>query len=412
FIDYISRPSAVYVQDIDDDRNSLINQMEIKKMNFVEFINSRTLSKQQITKELKDLENKSGLHLLFNKEPKDIDLEIAKKQFEKINKNQHIWEMIINPGDLGIKNKMLDKNEWNEILNKTMRNLLRANNLDPNNIIGYWALHSNTNYPHVHLGFFEKLPNHINKYRPKGKFDQKTLKKFQFAFENAINEQRDYKELFDLKNSIWNDRKEFKNLFINTLNENNKTNSEIEFSFSNNDLRILNALKTIRDFYKNQKNKSYAVSKDNDEVREAINEIYAIKIASNIELKEKLDAYNNQINKITNTSFEDKETNLLKDEFINKEKDEFERQIGNAIIKNCLKTNLDEIYKEKKLDTYSYIANNDIYKDETFEGILNNLKKLKNNLDFELNRILWMRKFEALKAYRKNISTVKAKIIL
>ncbi|PZV98721.1 hypothetical protein BCF89_1091, partial [Metamycoplasma auris] len=85
FIDYISRPSAVYVQDIDDDRNSLINQMEIKKMNFVEFINSRTLSKQQITKELKDLENKSGLHLLFNKEPKDIDLEIAKKQFEKIN---------------------------------------------------------------------------------------------------------------------------------------------------------------------------------------------------------------------------------------------------------------------------------------------------------------------------------------
>nr|WP_233752031.1 hypothetical protein [Mycoplasmopsis agalactiae] len=61
-----------------------------------------------------------------------------------------------------------------------MRGLLKANKLDPNNIIGYWALHSNTNYPHIHLGFFEKEPNHTNKYRLKGKFDPKSISRFSF----------------------------------------------------------------------------------------------------------------------------------------------------------------------------------------------------------------------------------------
>ncbi|WHL49714.1 hypothetical protein HYE36_06500 [Mycoplasmopsis bovis] len=47
---------------------------------------------------------------------------------------------------------------------------LKPNKLDPNKIEGYWALHSNSKYPHIHLGFFEKETNHSNNYRQSGKF--------------------------------------------------------------------------------------------------------------------------------------------------------------------------------------------------------------------------------------------------
>ncbi len=106
---------------------------------------------------------KKILLILIQKKPK--------KEFEKLeNNNQFIWEITLNPGQLGIDNQMVDKNEWNEILNKHMKSLLKANKLDPNKIEGYWALHSNSKYPHIHLGFFEKETNHSNNYRQSGKF--------------------------------------------------------------------------------------------------------------------------------------------------------------------------------------------------------------------------------------------------
>ncbi|UUM25181.1 hypothetical protein NQV05_02130 [Mycoplasmopsis agalactiae] len=407
FIDYISRPSAVYVQDLNDDRNSLLEQMKNKNVDFVSFVNSRTLLHQLCSdsKEIANIEEKTGLHSLFNNEPNDIDPEIAKKQFEKLDDSQHVWEMIINPGDLGIKNNMLDKNEWNAILNKTMRGLLKANKLDPNNIIGYWALHSNTNYPHIHLGFFEKEPNHTNKYRLKGKFDSKSISRFSFLFENAINEQSDYKNLFDFKNSIWNDRKEIKKLFVNALAEVNKGNQDlIPFSLSKDEQRVLEAAKTIKEFFRNSKSKTYASVMNNYEIKAAISEIFNLRVKSNMELNEKFNTYNSELENLANSIFNGKQTSILKDEFISKEKDEFEKQIGNVIIKSCLKMNLDNLY-EQKINTYGY------GKKEDNESISSYLLKLLRPLDFELQRILWMRRFEALRAYKKNISTVKSKII-
>ncbi|ENY68810.1 Hypothetical protein MAU_2950 [Metamycoplasma auris 15026] len=405
FIDYISRPSAVYVQELNDDRNSLLEKMKNKNVNFVSFINSRTLLKQRQIKEIANIEDKTGLHLLFNNEPKDIDPEIAKKQFKKLNKSQHVWEMIINPGDLGIKNNMLDKNEWNAILNKNMRSLLKANKLDPNNIIGYWTLHSNTNYPHIHLGFFEKEPNHTNNYRLKGKFDPKSISRFSFLFENAINEQSDYKNLFDFKNTIWSDRREIKKLFISTLDKINKTNqSLISFSLSEDEQRILKATKIIKQFFRDSKNRTYASANNKHEIKEAINEIFNLRVKDNAELNEKVKTYNSDFQKLINSSFDGKQSSSLKEEFINKEKDEFEKQIANVIIKNCLKMNLDNLY-EQKIDTYGY------GKKEDNESISSYLLKHLRLLDFELQRILRMRRFEALRAYKKNISTIKSKII-
>nr|WP_233749897.1 relaxase MobL [Mycoplasmopsis agalactiae] len=121
--------------------------------------------------------------------------------------------MTLNPGQLGIDNQMVDKNEWNEILNKHMKSLLKANKLDPNKIEGYWALHANSKYPHIHLAFFEKETNHNNNYRQSGKFSSKSVERFKYLFENSIKTQAEYQNLFSLKIAFETIEKKLKNYF-------------------------------------------------------------------------------------------------------------------------------------------------------------------------------------------------------
>nr|WP_233752011.1 hypothetical protein [Mycoplasmopsis agalactiae] len=103
----------------------------------------------------------------------------------------------------------------------------------------------------------------------------KVLVDFSFLFENAINEQSDYTNLFDFKNSIWNDRKEIKKLFVSVLAEVNKGNQDlIPFSLSKDEQRVLEAAKTIKEFFRNSKSKTYASVMNNYEIKAAINEIF------------------------------------------------------------------------------------------------------------------------------------------
>ncbi|MBD4756219.1 hypothetical protein GUG22_05625, partial [Xanthomonas citri pv. citri] len=46
YIDYISRPSAVYIQNDNDNRTTLLAEMDSKKLNVNLFMNSKLLMKQ------------------------------------------------------------------------------------------------------------------------------------------------------------------------------------------------------------------------------------------------------------------------------------------------------------------------------------------------------------------------------
>ncbi len=50
----------------------------------------------------------------------------------------------------------------------------------------------------------------------------KSVERFKYLFENSIKTQAEYQNLFSLKNSIWNNRKEIKELFLSTIALKNK----------------------------------------------------------------------------------------------------------------------------------------------------------------------------------------------
>ncbi len=431
YIDYISRPSAVYIQNDNENRTTLLAEMDSKKLNVNLFMKSKLLINQLSEKhidgygfkeESKKLEGKTGLHKLFEKNLIDIDPKEAKEEFKKLeNNNQFIWEITLNPGQLGIDNQMVDKNEWNEILNKYMKSLLKANKLDPNKIEGYWALHSNSKYPHIHLGFFEKETNHSNNYRQSGKFSSKSVERFKYLFENSIKTQAEYQNLFSLKNSIWNNRKEIKELFLSTIALKNKQETKSYEALSANELKILNASKVIANFYKNSKSKSYAAAKNNLEVKEAINDIYEAIVENNQKLALAVTKYKQEFESINKAKFSDKYSAGLKDEFVANEKDEFEKQIGNIIVKQCLKMNAKEKEVQTSLNYQEKDLKQDFNDDELPIGLsfypykydeISKLKRMIRSLNYEFNRLSRSQKFQALRKYKKNISGVKSKVIL
>lgn len=430
YIDYISRPSAVYIQNDNDNRTTLLAEMDSKKLNVNLFMNSKLLMKQLsesidrygLKEGSKKLEGKTGLHKLFEKDLIDIDPDEAKKEFKKLeNNNQFIWEMTLNPGQLGIDNQMVDKNEWNEILNKHMKSLLKANKLDPNKIEGYWALHANSKYPHIHLGFFEKETNHNNNFRPSGKFSSKSVERFKYLFENSIKTQAEYQNLFNLKNSIWNNRKEIKELFLSAIALNNRQEAKSYEALNENELKILNASLVISNFYKNSKSKSYAAAKDNLEVKEAINDIYEAIVENNPKLGLTITKYKQEFESISNAKFSNKYSAGLKDEFVANEKDEFEKQIGNIIVKQCLKMNANEKEEDKKISYKEKDLKEDFNEAKLPIGLsfypnkydeISKLKRMIWSLNYEFNRLSRSQKFQALRKYKKNISEVKSKVIL
>jgi|GEM_PF-5488427 hypothetical protein len=53
--------------------------------------------------------NQSGLYNLLNNEPIDIEIDKVKKELKNLKNN--FWELIINPGDLGLDNNVLCKDK-------------------------------------------------------------------------------------------------------------------------------------------------------------------------------------------------------------------------------------------------------------------------------------------------------------
>nr|WP_307920239.1 hypothetical protein [Mycoplasmopsis bovis] len=91
YIDYISRPSAVYIQNDNENRTTLLAEMDSKKLNVNLFMKSKLLINQLSEKhidgygfkeESKKLEGKTGLHKLFEKNLIDIDPKEAKEEFK------------------------------------------------------------------------------------------------------------------------------------------------------------------------------------------------------------------------------------------------------------------------------------------------------------------------------------------
>ncbi|WP_155105016.1 hypothetical protein [Mycoplasma capricolum] len=143
-------------------------------------------------------------------------------------------------------------------------------------------------------------------------------------------------------------------------------------------------IKIIKDFYKNKNNRNYASIKNDSIEYKAVWELFRYVINNNQELKEKYQEYKNTIKEIDSNSYNSLKVEELKENFLENENAEFDQQLGNLIVKGCLKYDDQKIY-------LGYGSNK------------NNLEWLMKKWEFEYEQILFERKMEALKKFNQNI---------
>lgn len=378
-LDYISRRSAVYIQKWDFD---LIKAKE-KYVNATSYMNASVANNSKM--------KLSGVYRLFDLEANDINIDKEKSLLKKISREQNIWEMIINPGDLGINNWLVDKKYWTEILDKNLSKLLKANNLKKDNVLGHFVIHGNTKYPHVHLSFWEKEPSFVKTngkldFKSRGAFSKESLERFNaLLFEDfTYNTKSEYKEFFNLKPEIWNLRKHIR-LMI----------KEEKYSqIDKDDLIFLKYFDLINNYFKNKKNKTYA--KTEDFIKKAIWWMYEYLKNKNTFLSKTDEEYQKELEEIKNKKFVSDVNEKLKEEFLEKEYLDFETQIGNSIIQYCLENQ--NIQNGIENDDYEEYEINQL---EQKRKRIFNLKYLLSRWSWESNEVFFKKKIKALKIYKE-----------
>ncbi|MCR8966555.1 hypothetical protein [Mycoplasma zalophidermidis] len=381
---YIARVDAVYVQDDDKTKFDLESEFKKSGLDFKSWMNLQTRVKKDSAK--------SGVYRLFEN-PKDINVNDEIELLNKILQKQIVWEMIINPGQFGVDNFMLDKNEWADLLNVHMRKLLKANHLDPENIRGHWVMHSNTDFPHVHLSFWEINPNTQTKkeglvFKQKGWFSKKSVQNFNNVLSSEVIYQKEYRKLNETKAKTWDIRKHIK--AITTLDD--VRNEE-----------IYDDVFKVRDYMLNRKNKTYV--KADEDIKEAIWNIFDYVQSNNDDIKMQYQNYMSELEKLKGEKLASLFNEKLKNNFIDKEKDEFEKQIGNLIIKLCLNENemseRADWFKGLNSVQKIFIQKSARRKSEAKRNL--NLKWIIDGWNWEANGVHFRHKLEALRSYRKNV---------
>lgn len=383
FLDYITRPTAVHLQDVPIDKNEVRDVLDSKNIKVQDFFKPKFDNKKE----------KSGAYRLFSSEPNDLNINLEKKLLANLDDNQTVWEMTINPGDIGVNKLMYDKYEWNKAINKTMKKFLKANDFNPEFITGHWVIHTNTDYPHVHLSFWETTKNYINDsgelvYRSTGFLNKRSLDKFKSSlldeFDNDFS--KEYDSIFKTKSLIWNKRNHLKALLKSTTNENAlkeyDANSKMQYIYES--LRV-------------KRNKTYALAEK--DVKTVIWSLFDdIKEIDN-EFKKELDVYQQMINTIKNKNPQTEFHKNIINEFIKKENEEFDSQIGNIIIKLCF-TFVEQKEKED---------NNWFNKFHESKDKKTNWKWILSGWEWEANKVWFIQKQKAIKKFKNSVEYFQTK---
>lgn len=266
--------------------------------------------------------NQSGLYNLLNEKPIDVELDKVKKELKNLKSN--FWELIVNPGDLALENNILCKDKWHEVLQENFKRFLKANKFESDNLNIYYSIHGNTNYPHVHMFWYEKEPK-----RKKAKLDVNSINVFAYKVGLSIKYDEDYQKINKLTKGIWDTRKQITEIISGHFN--NNTN----LSTNNLNKLFIKASKSILDELDQKKNISYM--RLSDENKTNIEIIKDFLLTSDNDYSRLFNSYQKQIKELNELNIEDKFLKEKIKKIIDKEIDEFKKQVGNKIIKSLLK---------------------------------------------------------------------------
>ena len=266
--------------------------------------------------------NQSGLYNLLNDKPIDIEIDKVKKELKNLKSN--FWELIVNPGDLALENNILCKDKWHEVLQENFKRFLKANKFEPENLNVYYSIHGNTNYPHVHMFWYEKEPK-----RKKAKLNVNSINVFAYKVGLSIKYDEDYQKINELTKEIWDTRKQITEIISGHFN--NNTN----LSTNNLSKLFIKASKSILDELQVKRNISYM--RLSDENKTNIETIKDFLLTSDNDYSKLFNTYQKQIKELNELDIEDKFLKEKIKKIIDKEMDEFKKQVGNKIIKSLLK---------------------------------------------------------------------------
>ena len=92
------------------------------------------------------------------------------KKFKNLDNENIVYDTVITfQPEFAEKYQLFTPEKMQEIVARNLRKMLKNSQFDYDNIEWFATFHTNTNNPHVHLGFFEKEPKHYNKKT--GKFE-------------------------------------------------------------------------------------------------------------------------------------------------------------------------------------------------------------------------------------------------
>ena len=283
--------------------------------------------------------NQSGLYNLLSGKPIDIEIDKAKKELKNLKSN--FWELIVNPGDLALDNNILCKDKWHEVLQDNFKRFLKANKFEIENLNVYYSIHGNTNYPHIHMFWYEKEPK-----RKKAKLDVNSINVFAYKVGLSIKYDEDYQKINELTKTIWDTRKQITQIindcFANNQIVDNNLNQNLYGEFIKASKSILNELQ-------DKKNISYMRLSDQNKANIEI--IKSFLLTSDNDYSKLFNTYQKQIQDLNELNIEDKFLKEKIKKIIDKEMDDFEKQVGNKIIKSLLKA-----YEENNKNAFKSVS--------------------------------------------------------
>lgn len=283
--------------------------------------------------------NQSGLYNLLSDKPIDIEIDKAKKELKNLKSN--FWELIVNPGDLALDNNILCKDKWHEVLQDNFKRFLKANKFEIENLNVYYSIHGNTNYPHIHMFWYEKEPK-----RKKAKLDVNSINVFAYKVGLSIKYDEDYQKINELTKTIWDTRKQITQIINDCF-----SNNQIVDNNPNQNLygQFIKASKSILDELQDKKNISYMRLSDQNKANIEI--IKSFLLTSDNDYSKLFNTYQKQIQDLNELNIEDKFLKEKIKKIIDKEMDDFEKQVGNKIIKSLLKA-----YEENNKNAFKSVS--------------------------------------------------------
>lgn len=290
--------------------NVSLNDINSKREWYLNHLKSKVKSKQ------------SGLYSLFDNRPFDLDLNFVKNKLTKLD--QPVWECIINPGELGLDANVLTKDRWHNLLQKHFGDFLKASKFELTNVNAYYAIHGNTEHPHVHMMFFEKIPA-----KKQGKIDYINIDNLKRKLTNELNNDAFGTKLFDFISQVWDARK--------TILEHISS----EIGFKNSDIKNYKEFVLASQFVlvELSKKKDVSYKRLSDASKFKINHIKQFLEVVDPNFKQINQNYEDKIWQLKQLALENHTLARRINQIIQKERSDFELQVGNKIVKSLLLSN-------------------------------------------------------------------------